>query len=350
MPKLERLHLHHFRNFSVREFALSPGVNLLSGPNGAGKTSVLEAIFFLAYGKSFRAKELNRLITEGQSGFTLYAEGETEAGRAFQLGMQRGGRDPINRINGETVQNLNPFAQCLPLILLHPESFQLLNGGARYRRQLMDWGVFYHEPQSHAHYAVVRKALKQRNQALKMKARREEVRLWETTCIKSCEALDVLRAQYINTLSARVAALLGSAFIDTHEIIFEYDRGWNKDTSLPEIWDAHFAQDQRSGHSEKGPHQADIKVIAGGKPAKDRLSRGQQKLLISMLKLAQGLLLGEEMGATPIYLFDDLSSELDAHHRAIMSETLLLMDAQILISGVEPEPFLGPALQIFLGG
>lgn len=346
MPLISHLHLHQFRNFDTLKLEFSPGSNLIIGPNGTGKTSILESIFFLAYGKSFRAKELNRLTLQGTHHFTLYAEGKNTESQTFKLGMQRGGGAAINRIDGENIKTLRPFAQALPLILLEPNSFQLLLGGARHRRKLLDWGVFYHHPESHAHYALVRKALQQRNQALKLKNTRSDVRVWEQTCIQSCEALDTFRSLYLKNLSPKLNALLGEAFINQHEINLHYDRGWSHETSLLSVWDQHFQQDSRLGYTEKGPHQADLKIYAKGKPAKDMLSRGQQKLFISMLKLAQGLFLQEIQKMAPIYLFDDLASELDLKSRKKMAVELAETQSQILISQTEAKHPFGREIKI----
>lgn len=336
MPQITTLRLSHFRNFAEAQFEFSPGINAIIGPNGSGKTSILEAIYFLAYGKSFRVKELNRMVEEGQKTFTLFAEGLSDNASKFQVGMQRGGVESINRMNGETIKTLSPFAETLPLILLEPLSFQLLTGGSRHRRQLMDWGVFYHEAQSHLHYAMVRKAIKQRNQALKQRASRQHIRLWETTCLKSCEVLSEYRARYLIALTKILTRLLGKIFMNQHALSMGYDQGWPEDKTLPEAWEESFSQDLRWGYTSQGPHQADLKVFSHKKPAKDILSRGQQKLFVSMLKLAQGLLLTEKKQIFPIYLFDDLASELDLPHCKKIAKALAGSSSQIFLTSIHP--------------
>ena len=332
MNHLTHLNLHQFRCFNENSFTFSPRINLISGANGSGKTSILEAIYFLAYGKSFRAKELNRLIYQGARSFTLHAKGPE-----MTLGMQRSNQESINRINGETVKNLSPFAEALPLILLHPDSFSLLTGSARHRRQLIDWGVFYHYPEAHPHFALMRKAIKQRNQALKQRAIRQHIRLWESTCHDACLKISELRHQYLDSLTRMLAQLLGPDFIEKHRLELHYDQGWSHDLSLTEAWEETFSQDLRFGYTHAGPHQADLKITSHKKPAKDRLSRGEQKLVISMLKLAQGLLLSIQKKIDPLYLFDDLASELDLKHRRKIAEHLAQGKAQIFISSIEEQ-------------
>ncbi len=327
---LTHLSLHQFRCFNEAHFDFSPQINVITGANGSGKTTILEALFFLAYGKSFRTKELNRLIHQGARSFTLHAKGPD-----LSLGMERSGQSSINRLNGETIKTLSPFALALPFILLQPDSFQLLSGSARYRRQLMDWGVFYHYPTAHSHFAMIRKALKQRNQALKQRATRQHVRLWESTCHDSCIEITQLRHQYLERLARLLAQLLGPQFMDQHQLEVHYVQGWDEQQTLSEAWEQSFLQDLRFGYTQMGPHQADLKITSHQKPAKDRLSRGEQKTVIAMLKLAQGLMLQEQTQHQPSYLLDDLASELDLNHRLKIAEHLNQHQAQIFISSIE---------------
>lgn len=335
LSEIQLLKLQNFRNFKTFELELAPKINFIAGENGTGKTTILEAIHFLAYGKSFRAKELNRMIHQGEKSFTLFLKG-FDAEHPFQVGMQRSSHESINRLNGETPKNLSEFAEVLPLLLIHPESFQFLTGGAKMRRQLVDWGVFYHYPESRLHYAVIRKALKQRNQALKQHAPREHIKLWETTCYKSCEALDQLRSDYVAKLSKECFKLLGN-FSDQHHLSIEYDRGWPMDEALSSCWDRSFTQDLRSGYTEYGPHQADLKINSRKKPARDMLSRGQQKTFISTLKLSQGLIFQDFTNRKPIYLFDDLASELDKTHRVQLKDQIAAQNCQVILTSIQKD-------------
>lgn len=343
MITVHSLKIQNFRNFKTLDLMLAPGLNMIIGSNGSGKTSILEALHFLAYGKSFRIKELNRMIHQGEKGFTLFAEG-TENDVGWKIGMQRHSHESINRINGETPKKLIEFAELLPLLLVNPESFQFLTGGAKVRRQLIDWGVFYHYPDSRAHFTLIRKALKQRNQALKQHAAREHIKLWETTCYKSCELIDKWRRQYTTLLNKQTLIFLKN-FSTQHQLQIEYQRGWPESETLAEAWERSFQQDIRSGYTEYGPHQADLHITSRKKPAKDMLSRGQQKTLISTLKLAQGLIFQDLTQRTPVYLFDDLSSELDKTHRAQLSEYIHAQNCQVIVTGIEADKILSAKSQ-----
>ncbi len=322
-------------------------MNYIAGLNGSGKTSILEALHFLAYGKSFRSKELNRIIHQGDKSFTLFMEA-TEGDTTFKIGMQRSSSESINRLNGENVKNLSEFAEILPLLLMHPESFQLLTGGAKMRRQLIDWGVFYHFKEAKQYFAMIRKCLKQRNHALKQRAPREHIKLWETTCYSACEILDQLRHDYVTLLEKQTLVMLGN-FVEEHQLKIEYDRGWPEDESLADVWERTFLHDLRTGFTEHGPHQADLKITSRKKPARDMLSRGQQKTLISTLKLAQGILFEDLTNRKPVYLFDDLASELDAKHRKYLYDQIKQQGCQVILTSIQKDRgFIGQ--QIILTG
>ena len=335
MPYLQELKLHQFRNFNTAAWQFAPKLNIISGMNGAGKTSILEAIYFLAHGRSFRAKELNRMMQQNCSQFTIFAEALESEGN-FSLAMQRSmNGDHKNRLDHSELKSASQVAERLPVLLFNPESFQLLMGGAKNRRQLLDWGVFYQYPEIRQHYLNVKKSLKQRNAALKQKLPRAQIKLWEHTMVESALCINQARNQYFTELLAVSQPLLNE-FSEQHLLSFQYEQGWPLSETLSETWERSFVQDARAGLTHYGPHQADLKIIAQQKPARDILSRGQQKLLISLLKLAQGQLLQQVTKKAPIYLLDDLDSELDAAHQHLLNTHLAATPAQVLLTCIDP--------------
>lgn len=337
MPIVKTLKLHQFRNFTEQAWQFNPGLNIIIGNNGAGKTSILEAFYFLAHGRSFRVKELNRMIHQGDSQFTLFAEVQED--ETFTLAMQRSmSGDNKNRLNQVDLKSASQFAERLPVILFNPESFQLLTGGPKSRRQLIDWGVFYHYPLLRPHYLNVRRALKQRNAALKQNQKREQIKLWEHTIIENVHEINAARNEYLNLLFNQSLNAL-QTFKDTHQLEFRFEPGWPETEDLLTLWDKTFHQDLRLGVTQYGPHQADLKIISHKKPARDLLSRGQQKLLITILKLTQGQLLGTLLNKTPVYLLDDLASELDESHQKFLWDYLSSQNAQVLLTSIQAKPY-----------
>ncbi len=339
MPHINSLKIHQFRNFQSQEWQFGPELNVIIGQNGSGKTSILEALYFLAHGRSFRVKELNRMIHQGQSQFTLFTE-LSDRDDQFTLAMQRSmNGDNKNRLNHVDLKSASQFAERLPVLLFNPESFQLLSGGPKSRRQMIDWGVFYHYPLLRPHYLNVKRALKQRNASLKQNQPRSQVKLWETTIIENVHEINQARQDYLNLLFSSTEHILHE-FMQTHLLEFRFEQGWPDDEDLMALWDKTYQQDVRFGTTQYGPHQADLKIISHKKPARDLLSRGQQKLLITILKLAQGKLLQEAFHKTPVYLLDDLASELDEVHQKFLWDYLLAQKAQVLLTSIQEQGYL----------
>lgn len=146
MP-LTRLVISQFRNIEACDISLSSGFNFLIGPNGSGKTSVLEAIYLLGHGRSFKSSITGRVIQNQCQ--ELFVHGRFLNPDQFELPIginkKRDGSTEV-KIGGQAGQKLAQLAQVLPLQLIHPEGFDLLTDGPKQRRAFVDWGVFHSEP------------------------------------------------------------------------------------------------------------------------------------------------------------------------------------------------------------
>lgn len=143
---LTRLLIRDFRNIETADLALSPGFNFLVGANGSGKTSVLEAIYTLGHGRAFRSLQIGRVIRHEQEAFVLHGrlQGE-ERETAIGLTKDKQGDSKV-RIDGTDGHKVAELAHLMPMQLITPEGFTLLNGGPKYRRAFLDWGCFHNEP------------------------------------------------------------------------------------------------------------------------------------------------------------------------------------------------------------
>lgn len=151
---LTRLLIRDFRNIETADLALSPGFNFLVGANGSGKTSVLEAIYTLGHGRAFRSLQIGRVIRHEQEAFVLHGrlQGE-ERETAIGLTKDKQGDSKV-RIDGTDGHKVAELAHLMPMQLITPEGFTLLNGGPKYRRAFLDWGCFHNEPGFSPHGAI----------------------------------------------------------------------------------------------------------------------------------------------------------------------------------------------------
>jgi DNA replication and repair protein RecF len=137
---LTRLLIKDFRNIESADLALSPGFNFLVGANGSGKTSVLEAIYTLGHGRAFRSLQIGRVIRHEQESFVLHGRLQGEA-RETSIGLTKDKLgDSKVRIDGTDGHKVAELALLMPMQLITPEGFTLLNGGPKYRRAFLDWG------------------------------------------------------------------------------------------------------------------------------------------------------------------------------------------------------------------
>lgn len=338
MP-LKRLSVTAVRNLHPVTIYPSPHINLIYGDNGSGKTSLLEAIHILGLARSFRSTRLQPVIQHQHDACTVFGELLLDNGVVTSMGITRSKQaDYQIRIDGQTVRSTAQLADTLPLQLINPDSFRLLEGAPKQRRQYLDWGVFHVEHQFLGTWQRLQKSLKQRNSLLRRgRIERSQMGPWEAELVASSERIDLFRRAYIAKLKPVFEDVL-SQLVSLDDLTLSYFRGWDKDRDLQAVLDSQFDRDSQLGHTQAGPQRADLRLRIKGMNAAEVLSRGQQKLVVCALKIAQGYLLKERGRQQDcVFLVDDLPSELDEHHRGALCRLLEGLNCQVFITGVEAE-------------
>ena len=338
---LKRLAIQSLRNLDAVDIRPSARINLLYGRNGSGKTSVLEAVHTLSLGRSFRSYKHKPLIQSDKDGFNLFARIEDEQGTEMPLGLSRNRQGEAQfKANGKPLGSIAALASLLPLQVINAQSFLLLEGSPKTRRQFMDWLVFHVEPRFFEDWKAAQRCLKQRNSLLRRgRMKPEELAVWDNELAHLSDKIDQYRFNSIVQLSKQFTELLNS-FIDLPGIELSYVRGWDKNRSLVEILHEHIDSDLQAGYTRSGYHRADLRLTQNGQLAADILSRGQQKLVVCALKIAQGLVFSQLTERRCIYLVDDLPAELDPEHRRTLVDWLYMLDTQVFITGVDKDSLL----------
>lgn len=336
---LEHLHIYSFRNISELELALAPEFNLICGRNGSGKTSILEALYYLTHLRSFRSSSLENIIQHGQASFTLYAD----RGENWSMGVQKPllGMASL-RLNGEPQSSIAAIAKQIPTVLVNSETFHLLDAGPEFRRQFMDWGVFHMEHCFLEAWRSYRHALKQRNMALKQGLSDTEIRSWSAVLLEEAEKIDGYRQAFFESWQPGATQLFSQllSFEGLGLPLLTYRRGWPQGAALGEILEANLAQDRRLKYTQYGPHRADLEIMMGGQPAKEILSRGQQKLFVIAMKLSQGDWLHQHRSESCLYLLDDLPAELDFENCQKVLACIYSLGSQVVLTSIEAGPIL----------
>ncbi|HEY0893369.1 MAG TPA: DNA replication/repair protein RecF [Cellvibrio sp.] len=335
---LKRLLIQNLRNLEGVDIAPSLQVNLIYGENGSGKTSILEAINLLALGRSFRSHKHKPLINHQQQSFTVFGRVHADDGSEVPIGISRSlDGDASFKANGVLVPSAADLAAYLPVQVINSDTFLLLEGSPKVRRQFIDWLVFHVEPNFFPAWKAIQRCLKHRNSLL----RRDridpfELATWDKELVCLTDIIHDFRTQCMAQFQETFAELL-EEFINIDGIALGYYRGWDKDKTYADVLSASFERDKRQGFTHFGSHRADLKITVNGLDAAEVLSRGQQKLLVCALKIAQGYVFTRITGRKSIYLVDDLPAELDEKHRALLVHWLDTMGTQVFITGVEPE-------------
>ena len=313
---LAHLGIQGVRNLKDLTLTPAPGVNCLWGSNGAGKTSVLEAIFMLGRGRSFRTASLPAVIQHGESLLRVTARrGDNDT----RLGIERGRDHWRGRINGQDSQRISEFAAALPLVLIEPDSHRLVDGGPDGRRQYMDWQLFHVEPDYLALWQRYSRLLRQRNMALKQRASTAVLVALEGPMAAAAEQINQWRQREAIATGERVLSLIAELELTLPaDIQIRYRPGHPADKSLMEAWAEQREADRERGFTQRGPHRADLVLTCSGRPAAMEMSRGQQKLMALCLLLGQLLSLQHHSQQAPLLLLDDPVSELDARHLGLL--------------------------------
>jgi len=334
---LHKLQIQHFRNLSQTEIYPSGGMNLLLGLNGSGKSSVLEAIHYLSLGRSFRTHLTNRVIMQGEKAFTLFAQLELDE-QTISIGLQKDRQgDSQLKIGGKSADKLAQLASLLPLQLIHPEGYNLLTGGPQQRRAFIDWGVFHVEQAFFPLWGKVRRLLKQRNALLRQSSHYAPLAYWDQQLAEFSETLSVFRQQYCQALLPLVQQIC-QELLPEYTFQATFHAGWQQEQGLHLLLQEGFERDRQLGHTAIGPHRADLRLRAEGVPVQDLLSRGQLKLLVCALRLAQGLYLRQNSEKTCLFLIDDFASELDAEKRYVLAKRLQQCESQVFITAIDQQP------------
>ena len=334
--RLTQLHIKNFRNLEDTQITPVQGVNLIVGNNASGKTSLLEAIYYLSHIRSFRTQYVSDLILRQSPYLQLVANIETAEHQSIPLGIRRSRNKSQIRFNKQQIKRVSDIAAQFPVLAIHPDSYKLITGSPSHRRQYMDWGVFHVEHGFFQAWQRFKKALAQRNASLKSKQKNDVCQLWNNEIHHTAHYIDKLRQQYFDKLSPYLYQLT-KQFFDRDTVEIEYKRGWSTDYDLLTLLEENLQKERMRGYTQYGPHRAEITIKVNGQSAQTCISRGQQKTLVSLMRLAQAMQFTESTKNPCVLLYDDLPAELDANHRQLILSVLSRMNIQLFLTAIEKQ-------------
>lgn len=327
---IKSVELINFRNINCTELKINQSLNIFFGENASGKTSILEALYMISTGNSFRTKKLQEIIKFDKD--RLYVNGVTEnVGEIpISIGISIGRSDRKIRINGKEIASRAELARYSPLQLVNPKSFMVIEGSPSFRRQLMDWGVFYIKPSFIQNWKRYKRALIQRNHIIKSGIV-NDIEIWDRELSKYGTMVSEDREEYLAELKPYFTAIAKN-FYPLLNFDLRFYPGWDTTHKYLESLQKNKSRDVHYGFTQNGPHKADFQILVENHMAKKFASRGQIKILVIALKIAQLELLKLKSSRQAFLLIDDICAELDKKNLQILKGLMREIDLQYFLS------------------
>ena len=333
MP-IQQFSAKNFRCLEKIELQADPGFNLIYGANASGKTSILEALAYLGRGKSFRGAPTTNLIRHGERDFVLFGQVD-DGGHTSKVGVRNSSEGLEVRIDGSSSGGAAELAAALPLQIIDPDVHDLVAGAPDQRRRYIDWIAFHVEHGYLDSWRRFRRALKQRNAALKSGQAAATIRGWNVEFVELSAEIDAGRRLALevanDALEEAGMDLLGS------DVRFEYRPGWKEGAELLEALESGMDRDLQQGSTQSGPHRADLKLIYDERQARKLVSRGQQKLLACAMILAAAETAQTALERPLLLLLDDPAAELDDESLGRLMARVCNLGSQVIATSLQPE-------------
>ncbi|MEB6481460.1 DNA replication/repair protein RecF [Acinetobacter vivianii] len=329
--QITRLNIERVRNLKAVALNELQPFNIFYGSNGSGKTSILESIHLLATGRSFRTHIPKHYIQYEADDAIVFAQSASE-----RIGMQKlASGEQLIKVNGDTIATQGQLAKLLPLQHIDPQSTDIIDHGAKPRRQLLDWLMFHVEPEFYFAWQYYSRALKQRNSLLKSRRNLSlaDLEPWNKMLSDYGEILHSQRVGIVEQWNQFFQEDL-QQLLPNLEIELEYHAGFHTEQGLLQDLIQQHQRDQERRYTEYGPHRADLRLKTPYGNADDVLSRGQKKLLIMALKLSQIAMLHASNKET-VVLLDDLTAELDLAAQQRLIERLSQLGSQVFMTTLD---------------
>ena len=324
-----------FRCLARVELEADPGFNLIYGANASGKTSILEAIAYLGRAKSFRSAPTSKLIRHDQKEFILFGR-VGDGSHLAAVGVRNSLEGLEVRIDGRSGGGAAELAGVLPLQIIDPDIHNLVAGAPEERRRYLDWIAFHVEHGYLDTWRRFRRALKQRNAALRAAQPEASIRGWNAEFAGLAEAVDAARRRALELASGSLEQvgleLLGS------QVHFEYRQGWKEGAQLLEALEAGLGRDLQQGSTQYGPHRADLRLIYDERQARKLVSRGQQKLLACSMVLAATEIAQTALERPLVLLMDDPAAELDDDSLRRLMGRVANLGCQVIATSLQLNP------------
>ena len=343
--KIKSIFLSDYRNIEKEKIEFSDGVNLLYGHNAQGKTNVLEAIYYFARGRSFRTSRDGDLIKNGKERFHIEISFEDKE-RERTLSCTIGKKERIRKKNGIKIEKISEMIGLFHAVLFCPEHLSLVKGGPEERRNFLNIAISQCYPAYIGIYASYVKLLENRNCLLKMAQKGfpidcEEIRVFSEKMADAASEIYAYRKRYIEKIEKHAKRILKEISDGKESLDLLYESDIQKGEGIKEEYRKKLTENIQNeisvGYSLYGIHRDDLCIRLNGEDSRIFASQGQQRSIVLSLKEAEGEVVKEVTGEYPVFLFDDVLSELDKKRQSYLLKSS--DKKQIIITSCSDEDF-----------
>jgi DNA replication and repair protein RecF len=336
--KLDLVQIKSFRNIDDLSIEPDARLNIFLGENGSGKSSILEAIHYLGFTRSFRTSKHKNVIQHERQSFTVFAQVNTD-NTLHKLGLSRTISDEcLVSIDGLKSKSAVDLVSKLPVQIFTPQSSDLILGSPRLRRKYLDWLLFHVEQQFASKFAKYRRCLLQINASYKISVRTQSIDQDDFWLAHLSELGEDLRHLHESLMISEFIDFIHSnlqEFLPEFSFDITYYKGWEKELSLKEAIVKHFDRDRKRGFVSIGPHKSDLRIKISGVLAHEILSRGQVRMLVAALQIAQAQYLQLKIQKSVVFLLDDIGAELDSSKQELFINSLLSTGSQLFVTAID---------------
>ena len=347
--KIKSFEAKNFRNIKNCKIEFADGINLLIGKNAQGKTNVAEGIYLFSRGKSFRGATDSELISFGNDGFYISVDYEGSKG-SYKLEYSVYGKEKSRKKNGYKISKITDLIDDFKCVLFVPDDLNLVKGSPEIRREFLNIAASKYTPEYIKYYRGYKIALENRNCILKNAKSGfyydiNELSAWSNSVAEYASFICEIRREYVEKIEKSARKILLEISSGKEELSMKYKSDINEDIvglknieeEYKRILEYDVSHEIAMGYSLFGPSRDDIEILINGKDARSYSSQGQKRSVVLSVKLAEGEVIKEKFGEYPVFIFDDVMSELDEWRRKYIIENI--KEKQIIITSCEKENY-----------
>ncbi len=330
------IELENFRNYGILSLEFDPKLNIITGKNAQGKTNLIESLYIMGLGKSFRtAKDAEMIQFEKE--FSKAKALIQDEDKETVIEIVYGAEGKVIKLDGVKLQRSADLLENVYIVVFSPDDLRIVKDGPENRRKFIDRELCQIKPIYYSDLGNYKKVLKQRNYLLKNKYEdRELFEVFDESLAEYGTRIIKERYRFTERISEISEKIHSDISGQNENLSIEYETSFGKEVTKEEYREKlkrSFQSDQFKGYTGIGPHKDDLCIKIDNKDIRAYGSQGQQRTASLSLKLAEIGLIKQETGKNAVLLLDDVLSELDVSRQEYLINSM--KDIQVFITATE---------------